>query len=167
MQLPKNYYWIPGYENRYAMEYDPKNHYINSVVYSFVYPGWNGRPRSIESKGNSQYCLSKNGRKATFDVIHLKQMVTESIAFKHEVLLRSAINSQQPVKPGKTNSAIWIIGAVVNGAIELLTAPTEHATEESAYTDVAELAALKPGREFIVFKSVRKAVSGGIQITDM
>ena len=47
MQLPKNYFWIPGYVHRYALRFIPDRREFENNVYSFIYPGAKGVPTAL------------------------------------------------------------------------------------------------------------------------
>lgn len=56
MKLPENYYWIPGFENRYALCHAASliigeriRRGFFSIVYSFIAPGRKGRPTRLTS----------------------------------------------------------------------------------------------------------------------
>ena len=169
MQLPNNFFWIPGYENRYAMVYYGSEQALAGAVYSFVYPGHQGKPRPIEAKGNGNFYLSKGGRKEGYHRTVLQDIVKGSAAFKNAMKKTTtfaqavAASNPAPTLP----SACWIIGTEVNGAVSTNSNPALHRTEQSAYAEAQRLATTNPGKTFVVFKAVRKVVAGGIQVTDL
>ena len=170
MQLPQNFFWIPGYENRYAMYYSESEKTLAGAVYSFVYPGYQGKPRPIEAKSNGNYYLSKGGWKEGYHRSVLLDIVKNSSAFKNAMkkptfaqAAVAALNSSSSAQ----SKQCWIIGTETGGALSMSSMPRQHETEDSAYAEAERLATTHPGKTFIVFKAVRKVVVGGVQVTDL
>ena len=152
----QDYFWIQGYEDRYALRYNFAEHKLCPYVYSFISPGFKGAPRAITPESGLYY-LWKGGLKHSFSYHQLSKQVRESIQFQ----------SKMDIKEKSTNGGKWIIGSILSDGYSLSANPKTHNTAESAQIEASRLASITPGKKFVVFKAVTEVVSGGVTVTQL
>ena len=179
MNLPNNYLWIPGFEQRYAMKITDSG--VEARVYSLVYPGHQGIPSALTSNwtsdGNTVALSPERGYtyKDTYRISALQKRVSDSKEYKALQKSKKATSNDFGCCGGchsdsavqKAGEAGWIIGSKGNSGLSFSTNPKIHPTERSAFAECERLAKLKPGTAYVVLKTVRQVVAGGLNITTM
>ena len=184
MNLPANYYWIPGFNNRYALQTQANGTDFIQAVYSFVRPGFNGKPVGVDVKhmmNGPSVTIARyvGGYKDTYTIKSLIKLVTGSPEYKKAQQAKKF----EPVTSGcsggcgckseakKVSGAGWIIGSDRSGAVgrsfSFANDPKIHDTEASAYAEAERLARSNAGTRYIVLKTVREVVVGGVTVTDL
>ena len=174
MNLPVNYFWIPNYENRYAMRFDAVKGEIEHAVYSFVTPGWGGAPAPLTIKwtrtGNtvSLTSVTKTG-KETHDVAWLANIVRRTDAYQKATRSNKvATKLGHPITDLHKPKKVWMIGIMKDdGNISFSETPKQHTTREEAFKESEFLASVSPSQKFIIVETIRVVQASKLTITDL
>ena len=172
MALPNGYFYIPGFGNRYAMKLNQSTGELDPVVYSLIYPGHGGTPWPVGDTSNFSQRVSLSTQCGYGKISCLLDSLAASVYMSGEYKkARDAAKKASNTTEGQdtsTATAGWIIGSKgKDGKLSFSAAPKVHTTEASAYTECERLARASAGKMFIVFKTVRQVVAGGVQVTDL
>ena len=190
MNLPANYYWIPGFGNRYALREHTTGAGFMEAVFSFVSPGAKGLPIEVNIKhmmNGPSVTIARyvGGYKDTYTIKALMKLVADSPEYKKAQQAKKFRSNETSVcKPGcnsqcgcgskgvaKAGGAGWIIGSVRSDtghrSFSFSNDPKVHDTEASAYAEAERLARLNAGFRYVVLKTVREVVVGGVTVTDL
>jgi len=191
MELPVNFHWIPGYEQRYAMCVVPDSGNVIDRVYSANYPGaLKGSMIPIHPKSYSPqtFVLSKDGVKETFRLSHLQDLVCANIAhhrrFRGTTTAEAASDVGRDEPEGVTRALnqakmademglaevpedrFWILlWKTPDGKVNAHSYPTEFHNLKDAEDDATTQASSHPGVEYFVVETVSKTVNAGVVTT--
>ena len=171
-RLSADMYWLPGYEDRYAVQILNPSPSIPMVkLYSFVSPGSVGQPYPLCRTSSGRWAITKRGYrwKTTLSDDEVIRFIKASPAYKkaQQEHLTHMMPKTKPVTAQREGYTGWIIGDLTKGNISFSEDPKTHPTEREAYVEAERLARKYPGTTFIVFKAVRSVVSGGLVKTDL
>lgn len=173
-KLSQNMYWLPGYEDRYAVTFGHKDIFDSTRIvqlYSFVSPGSVGQPYPLSRTISGRWAITKRGSrwKTTLSDEEVTRFVKTSPAYKkaQQEHLTHMMPKTKPVTAQREGYTGWIIGDLTKGNISFSEDPKTHPTEREAYVEAERLARKYPGTTFIVFKAVRSVVSGGLVVTNL
>ena len=167
MDLPVNYFWIPNYENRYAMRYDQCHCDLDSVVYSFVTPGYQGKPAPMTAR------WSRNGMMISLTAARKSYKSTYSIAcqasyVRHTDAYKKAIGHPKSTPVPYSPKKSWMIGIMKDdGNISFSETPKQHTTREEAFKESEFLASVSPSQKFVIVETIRVVTASKLTITDL
>lgn len=167
-KLAPHMYWLPAYEDRYAVVIGV----ADIQLYSYVSPGNVGQPYPLCRTNSGRWAVTKRGSrwKTTLSDEEVIRFVTASPAYKkaQQERLTCMMPKTQATSPQTaTTGTGWVIGDMFADKLGFSNLPKSHPTEKEAYAEAERLAMKHPGRTFIVFKAVRSVVSGGLVTTDL
>jgi len=181
MKLPTNFFYIPGFNKRYAVKALPNFSSCEHIIYSLVAPG-TYTPSPMRSKmleRGSAVTLAKDvgGWKRSYTVSDLIKTTMASAEFKLAALeyakdhkIDFVVPTPGPLSNNPAQRPVWIIATVskANGGVTLKFAqdPKQHTDMEAAYAEADRLATQNPGVEYAVFRNVRRVKTGGISRID-
>jgi len=186
--LPKNFFWIIGYEGRYALQYLPSSKELIKSVYSFTYPGDVGVPVALSYaylRGDEPiYYLSKYGSKLSYSFTDLAWYVKQSSAFINSVKqvnttpagksFADAASNAGRNEPNTEGKASWVIGYVRPGApAELkmvlcqLGVIQRFGSEAEASATAESCAKNGPGNTYTVFKATHQFQTGAVTRSEL
>ena len=196
MNLPVDFHWIPGYENRYAMCVSPDSGVVIDQVYSAAYPGaTKGMMITLQPKSYSPktFVLSKAGGKETFRLSHLQKLVLGNIAnrrrFRGTTTAEAASDVGRDEPEGVTRALnqakmademglpqsmpsekCWMVGWRDGDDIRFDRSGSgtdRYPTLTEAELSAISLAKSNPGVEYFVVTTVSKIVTGGVTRTSL
>lgn len=196
MILPKNYYWIPGYENRYALYYDANENRFNNSVWSAIYPGCHDKLVALVPKSYSPkvYSLSKNGEKVTYTIELLQRQIRAFLQSRNmmprglpQVECAAGFDEADSMKPttrpaitvdvegvvrgeyqaGMLSEKRWVVGRQENFNITFNSHPTSFTNIDDAQASATERAKSNPGVEYLVLETMLKVVDAGVTVTQL
>ena len=173
MDLPVNYFWIPNYENRYAMKLDPVTGDLERAVYSLVSPGWQGKPAPMTARWSRNgmkisLTAARKSYKNTYSIAWLASSVRNTDAYKKAVAKPRPVTSRReptpaPYKPKK----VWMIGIMKDdGNISFSETPKQHTTREEAFKESEFLASVSPSQKFVIVETIRVVAASKLTITE-
>lgn len=173
-KLSADMYWLPAYEDRYAVKFLSPQSQISSIqLYSFVSPGSVGHPYPLSRTASGKWTLTKRGArwKNTFGDDEIIRFIKASPAYKkaQQEHLTHMMPKTTPSKPDLSIAydTEWVIGDLTTGKINFSSDPKAHSSEKEAYAEAERLAVKHPGTSFVVFKAVRHVVSGKTVTVDL
>jgi len=172
MTLPENFFYIPGFGNRYAVKATETYSGVHNDIYSLVYPGAT-EPVVLPTKSHSKFgeivriAKYAGTDKQSFIVDSLVGLVLDSHGFK---ATQREYQGQTAAKQEPSAEKRWFIISRDEGEfglIDLYNDRPEYETEERANDDAKDLAEESPGKEFYVVTTIRKFVLQSMTVTEL
>jgi len=174
MNLPINYYWIQGFEHKYALEWSPEIDSFKTNVFSFIYPGYYGKPKALTPKARDpvlKYALTVSYFKDTYPFSRLVDLTKSTKAFKIAMAVKQVVAERSDTPTSTTladsnSNGCWMIAKFSGDVMQFSDNPKQHPTQASAYIEAERLAMANAGTKYVVVKTVRMVVAGGITAVD-
>lgn len=179
MKLPPNFFYIPGFGNRYAVKANETYTGCDPVVYSLVAPGTHTPSimRSVRLERGAAVTIA--ARAGSYKQSHtIKSLIEKTMAtsefklaaieYRRDVPASTAVTAVPHMQPAQR--PVWVIATVTKGngivTFKFAQDPKQHTEIEAAYAEADRLATQNPGVEYAVFRNVRRVKSGGISRVD-
>ena len=188
--LPEKQFWIPEFEQRYALEVavDASNFIRPSRIVSYVFPGYAGRgvgltkkfsketqeyyvqiPRCVGSYSKLQMTFSEAFRRVGVTSEYARFVLSLSNSrgnwSKEEQPNKSSLTFKGAVEKERTaTKTFWLVSKFISNTCYFGDRPIAYESLTRAEDECRRLAPLNPGSTYVVVQTVKRMTAGQILI---